>query len=153
MFLGPIRRRRGSGKHVNILAKDVAVDCHGNLTVNTSRILNKRKKTIQDEAEQTERKAFRKSLGNSMKSIALTQLKENLRVTMETAAKCEVKALTEQNPPVKRVCQRLKKEQEKLAAGLKKEIAEFTKATATDGDGDGANEDHTNEDDKDDDEN
>ena len=63
---------------LNILAKVVAVDCHGNLTVDTSRVQHKRKKTVQEEAKRSEQKNFRQSIGNSMKLIAVTQLKENL---------------------------------------------------------------------------
>lgn len=115
------------GNMLNILAKDVAVDCHGNLTVDTSRVQHKRKRTIQDEAEQSERKAFRDSLGSSMKSIAMTQLKENLRVTLEMAAKYEVKALTEDNLSIKAVYERMKREQESMANDIRAEIAAFTR--------------------------
>jgi len=118
------------GNMLNMLAKDVAVDCHGNLTVDTSDVQHKRKKTVQEETEQNERKTFRESIGNSMKSIAVTQLKENLRVTLETAAKCEVKALAEQNERVKEVYERLQRDQEALASDIRAEIDAFTSSRA-----------------------
>jgi len=111
---------------LNILAKDVMVDCHGNLTVDTSQVQNKRKKSTQEAEELDDRKAFRENIGTSMKSIAVTQLKENLRITTETAAKCEVKSLTEKNVRIKRVYKRLKKEQEEMAQETRKEIAVMT---------------------------
>ena len=114
------------GNMLNILAKDVVVDCHGNLTVDTSQVQHKRKKSEQEAAELDDQKAFRENIGTSMKSIAVAQLKENLRITTETAAKCEVKSLTEKDVHIKRVYKRLKKEQDEMAYEIRKEIAVMT---------------------------
>jgi len=115
---------------LNILAKDVAVDCHGNIAVDTSQVQNKRKKSEEEKADLKERKAFRDSIGISMQSIAITQLKENLQVTLVTAAKYEVKALTEENDRVKAVYNRLKSEQDEMAKGIREELALFVAAAA-----------------------
>lgn len=114
-------------KMLNILAKDVAVDCHGNLTIDTAKVQNKRKKSAEEREEAQERRAFRVSLSASMNSIALTQAKENERVATETIAKYQVKLILEENEQVRKVYKQFIKQQEEVLVGIRKHIGAMEK--------------------------
>lgn len=85
---------------LNVFAKDVRIDCDGQMRVATSGVQHKRKKTSEEEDEVKERKAFRVGLNQSASTVAITAIRENLAATMSKAADYEIKALTEQNPKI-----------------------------------------------------
>ena len=106
---------------LNVLAKDVRIDCDGHMRVDTSQVQHKRKKP-DDDAEQKDRQNFRAGLNQAMTSVAITAIRENLRATIAKAAECEVNALVEMNEKVRLVCERLQKQQEDIAKEIKEEL-------------------------------
>jgi len=107
---------------LNVLAKDVRVDCDGNLNVDTTQVQHKRKKTQEEEDEAKDRKSFRHGLNQSMSTVAITAIRENLAATVSKAAEYEIKALTESDPSIKAVYTRLMNEQKEMAKDIKKEL-------------------------------
>jgi len=63
---------------LNVLVKDVRIDCDGKMRVDTSQVQHKRKKSVKEEDKQKDRKTFRIGLNQSMSTVAITALRENL---------------------------------------------------------------------------
>ena len=111
---------------LNVLSKDVSVDCDGRVAIDdTQSAQNKRKKTVEVEKELEDKRAFRGDLSSSMKAMAITQAEDNLRKTQNEAAEYEVKELEAATTPVKKIYQRRKDELQKRAQELQDDINEM----------------------------
>ena len=84
---------------LNVLSKDVSVDCDGNIFVNTAGTQNKRKKTAAEEQELNERTKFRRKLGQSLDRLSISAMVEKIDQIESRAIDFELKALTEQDTP------------------------------------------------------
>ena len=110
---------------LNVLSKDVSVDCDGKVKIDTQSVQHKRKKTVDAEMEAKEKRVWRGNLSSSMKAMAITQAEDNLRKTENEAAEHEVKELEAATTPVRNVYKRRKEELQKRAGELLVDLTEM----------------------------
>jgi len=103
---------------LNVLSKDVSVDCDGKVKIDTQSVQHKRKKTVDAEMEAKEKRVWRGDLSSSMKAMAITQAEDNLRKTENEAAEYKVKELEAVTTPVRNVYKKRKEELQKRAGEL-----------------------------------
>ena len=66
-------------KLLNVLSKDVAADCHGNLYVSTRHVQHRNKRKAAEDSEREDVKLFRRSIQTSFEHLAMTN--SNLALT------------------------------------------------------------------------
>ena len=113
---------------LNVLSKDVSIDCDGKVKIDTQSVQHKRKKTVEAEMEAKEKRIWRGDLTSSMKSMAITQAEDNLRKTENEAAEYEVKELEASSMPVKKVYMKRKEALQLRVKELQQDLAEMRAA-------------------------
>jgi len=113
---------------LNVLSKDVSIDCDGKVKIDTQSVQHKRKKTVEAEMEAKEKRIWRGDLTSSMKSMAITQAEDNLQKTENEAAECEVKELEASTTPVRKVHTKRKEALQIRVKELQEDLAEMRAA-------------------------
>jgi len=113
---------------LNVLSKDVSIDCDGKVKIDTQSVQHKRKKTVEAEMEAKEKRIWRGDLTSSMKSMAVTQAEDNLRKTENEAAECKVKELEASTTPVRKVHTKRKEALQIRVKELQEDLAEMRAA-------------------------
>lgn len=112
---------------LNVLAKDVAIDCDGQIEVSTSLVQKKRKKpaAASFEEERLDRKVHRRRTATALTFLALSDMKDTLMKTWQLAAEFEIKALDASSPLHFQVYKKQQASYEKEAKKIQDDLAKM----------------------------
>ena len=117
---------------LNVLSKDVAIDCDGEIIVSASLIQKKRKKeedeTTDDTASGDDRKQvliYRRHTSTALNYLAISEMKDTLLKTWETATSYEIKALEAPTDRHKQIYEREQKIHEYAALKIQDDLTKM----------------------------
>jgi hypothetical protein len=118
---------------LNVLSKEVAIDCNGEIEVSCSLVQRKRKKpkpVVADDTERLDRNRFRQQTSTALSFMAVSAMKAELSRALEFGTLYEIKALDATLAAHRRVYDRKRVEQEVIASGIRSDLDRMEAAVA-----------------------
>jgi len=107
---------------LNVLSKEVSIDCDGNIIVDTAQVQTKRKKSAEEEADKKEKKAFRTGVARSMERLSYASVQDSLRLARKQAMELEIKYIEAESTSRKEVYKKMLDLEQENLEDLKKHV-------------------------------
>ena len=106
---------------LNVLSKEVSIDCDGNIIVDTAQVQTKRKKA-EEESDRKEKKAFRTGVARSMERLSYASVQDSLRLARKQAMELEIKYIEATSTSRKEVYKKMLDLEQENLEDLKKQV-------------------------------